>query len=103
MDVAEVLAARRFILLDEQGNARAELTAQTDGIVGLLVYGKGDSSATVAVGMEDESGAPTVVVRRPAPDGQDYGTVVLGVTEEGEAAVQIKDAGGTRRNLFADE
>jgi hypothetical protein len=101
MDVAELVAARRFVLVDEQGSPRAELTTEADGLVGVHVYGKGDSSASVSIGMDDETGTPTVLVQGTANDGRSGG-VMLGVIQ-GEAAIRLKDADGTARNIFANE
>jgi hypothetical protein len=105
MDVEDVVAAKRFVLVDDQGARRAVLKTEPNGLVGLLVFGKGGGSSgmMITVGVADESGVPAVMVRRAAPDGGDFGSVILSVTEEGRAAIHLEDADGTRRNLLANE
>jgi hypothetical protein len=103
MDAVEMLAAKRFVLVDDQGAPRAELTTNPDGLVGLHVYGKGDSSASVSVGINDEDGTPAVFVRGPSIEGQGNGAVVLGVTPDGGATLGLRDADRTERYLFANE
>jgi hypothetical protein len=93
MDVAEVVAAKRFVLVGDQGGRRAELTTE-EGLVGLQVFDKGGSPAMILVGTDDEDGTPTVMIRRPAPDGQSYASVTLHVTDDGEAAIHLRDANG---------
>jgi|SRR5215210_4061559 len=104
MDAVEELAARRFVLVDDQGVRRAELSAQGPGMVGLRVYGGGDSSATVSVGISEESGRrPAIVLRKEAEDGQGYGGVILDISRYGDASLVLEDADGTSRKLTAKE
>ena len=41
MDAIDEVVAKRFVLVDDQGDTRAELKAEPDGFVGLHVRGKG--------------------------------------------------------------
>lgn len=72
MHAAEVVTARRFVLIDEQGEARIELSA-SEGTVGLTIFGKGRSYGVVSVGVNQETGDPMVMVRRVRNEGEEGG------------------------------
>jgi hypothetical protein len=101
MHAAEEVTAKRFVLVDDQGDRRAELSA-SEGMVGLTIFGKEPSHGDVSVGVYEESGEPIVMVRRAPTEGEEGGRVMVSVTDEGKAAILLKDADGTKRTLTSD-
>ena len=96
MDAEDVVVAKRFVLVDDEGNPRAALLAQRDGIVGLYV-GTEEDDPLISIGMDAQEGTPYVMVRRTAADGTGRGAVMLSVSSEGVAAVHLEDVDGSSR------
>jgi hypothetical protein len=99
MDVVDTVAAKRFILVDDQGTTRAELAAEPNGLVGLNIWSKGGESVPITLHVSDRNGTPSLMVYRPAAEGSGEGMVMLSVTEAGKGAIWLQDADGTTRHI----
>jgi hypothetical protein len=99
MAPVDEVAAKRFVLVDDQGDVRAELKAEPDGLVGLHIRGKGGAPMLIVVGLQADE-TPIVMVRRPGPDGESFGRASVLVTDDGRAGINLKDADGTSRNIY---
>ena len=98
-DIPDQVAARRFVLVDEDANPRAALMATRDGVVGIHIMSNPDLPPADSVCVNDQDDTPMVIVRRAAADGSSEGAVALVITEDGKANIHLEDADGATRNF----
>jgi hypothetical protein len=99
VDIQDVVAARRFVLVDEDGNPRAALMAQRDGHLGVHIMAEANSPPVISIAVDDEDGTPVVLIRRRGPGANSEGVVMLAVTEDGRATIRLEDADGASRTF----
>jgi hypothetical protein len=92
VEVHEQSVARRFVLVDEEGNPAAYITGAEAGFVGFQVEGPGEEEPLVSIGFNTGSSLPLIRIRRP-----EGGQVAISVTEDGTTAVYLEDADGAKR------
>ena len=92
MEAHEQLAARRFILVDEEGNPAAYISGAETGFVGLSVEMPHSQEAVISVGVEAATGLP--LIHMHGPDG---GRVLVTMREGGKPAIVLVDRDGTER------
>jgi hypothetical protein len=92
LEVHEQIVARRFVLVDEEGNPEVIISGAEAGFVGLQIAGSGENEPLVQIGFIAESSLPSIRIRRP-----EGGQLLISVTEEGDAAVYLEDADGAKR------
>ena len=92
MEIHEQLAARRFVLADEEGNPTAYITGAEVGFLGFHVEGPEKGKPVVSIGIQAETGLP--IIKMDSPGG---GFVMIAVTASGKASIYLADADGTER------
>ena len=93
MEVHDQIVARRFVLVDEEGNPAAYITGAEVGFIGLHIEGPGEEEEPlVSIGLEATGGSPVIQIRRP-----EGGKVLISVAEDGRAGIQLVDADGAER------
>jgi hypothetical protein len=102
VDVEDVVAAKRFILVDEDGNPRAALMAHRDGLLGLHIMPEPDSTPAISVAVNEQDGRPVVILRRPTADARSEGAIMLTIAEDGHAHIHLADEDGGARTLTTD-
>jgi len=99
MDAEEVVVAKRFVLVDEDGNPRAALMGERDGLLGLHILGEPVREAMISIAVNEQNGSPVVLVRRLTADRRANGAVMLSITEDGRGTVHLEDADGSTRTF----
>lgn len=88
----DVVRAKRFELVDDEGEVRAILGPGPDNSVGLSFLGKGTAAERTSVGIN--AGGSAFVDTR---DATGEGGIRLGVEEEGTAVIRFRDQQGRDR------
>lgn len=99
MNVADVVPARKFVLVDDQDVPRATLSIGSSGMVGLMFLDGDGEEEMITVGVSKDSAAPFVMLRKPMSDGRRAG-LMISITEEGRAVIHLEDADGKVNNLL---
>jgi hypothetical protein len=72
MDAADVVAARKFVLVDDDGNPRAQFTAQSTDPVGIQILDNTGENGMVMLSVSQKNESPILVLTRPeGRDGND--------------------------------
>ena len=97
MEIHDQVAAKQFVLVDDDGRPTAYLTGAQFGSVGLHVLPESGDGSVVSVGIESDTGSPRIVLTRP-----DGSAIVVGISETGEPYVMMKAADGTTQTITAE-
>ena len=99
MDVAEVVAAKRFVLVDDADTPRAALTVMPRGAVGLQLLDSAGENSMVLLAVNKENETPIVMIEGPEREGR-RGRASITVSERGRAGITLLDADGRERTLL---
>jgi hypothetical protein len=99
MDVHDAVIAKRFVLVDDDGNPRVTLQITNDEFVGLSFNDSEQAAPLITIGVR-EDGTPVVIARRLDENGNEKGQVLLSVLSDGRAFVELQDAGGATREIM---
>ncbi len=95
MEIHERVVAKRFVLVDDDGNPTAYITNAKAGFTGLSVQpASGEDGPIVSLGVQTESGQPVILLSRP-----DNSSVLITIRDDGEATVRLEDADGAAHTI----
>ena len=88
----ERVRARRFELVDDDGNVRAALSVEHEsGLVGLHV-GDREAHPVISIGVDEVTNGPYVIMREPGEEGA---RIFLTISPEGYAVLHLRDRDGS--------
>jgi hypothetical protein len=98
MEIHDQVIAKRFVLVDDEGEPLAYLTGEETGFVGVSIAGEGGQTPLITIGV-DFTGTPSIVMRRQNNQGEQQGAVIISVEDDGRAAIRFEDADGAERTI----
>ncbi len=99
MDVHDAVIAKTFVLVDDDGNSRVTLQSTNDELVGLHFNDREQAAPLITIGVSKD-GTPQVIARRLDENGNERGSVHLGVLSSGRVFVSLEDADGATREII---
>ena len=93
LEIHDQVAAKRFVLVGDNGMPTAFITGAKDGVTGFVVTPATVEGASVTVGISTESGEPSITLL------QENGSAVLIALASEGALVQLTAADGTTRTI----